>query len=101
LLDVHADESHNRSVFTLVGSPEAVSEAAFRAVRVAVERIDLNTHRGEHPRMGAADVVPFIPIDGLTMAECVTLAQNLGQRIGTELAVPVFLYARAAAKPDR
>jgi glutamate formiminotransferase/formiminotetrahydrofolate cyclodeaminase len=101
LLDVQADPSHNRSVFTLVAPPDAAVEAAFRAVRLAAERIDLRTHRGEHPRMGAADVVPFIPLEGVTMEDCVDLARTLGGRIGAELAIPVFLYERAATRPAR
>ncbi|HWP37312.1 MAG TPA: glutamate formimidoyltransferase [Gemmatimonadales bacterium] len=101
LLDVQSDAAHNRSVFTLIGAPEAVSEAAFRAMRVAAQRIDLNQHRGEHPRMGATDVVPFVPVEGVSMDECVTLARALGERVGRELGIPVFLYARAAARPDR
>ena len=101
LLDVQADPSHNRSVFTLVAPPDAAAEAAFRAVRVAAERIDLTTHRGEHPRMGAADVVPLIPLTDVTMDDCVALAAKLGARIGSELSIPVFLYERAATRPER
>jgi glutamate formiminotransferase/formiminotetrahydrofolate cyclodeaminase len=101
LLDAQADPSHNRSVFTLVAPPEAALEAAFRAVRVASERIDLRTHQGAHPRMGAADVVPFIPLTDATMDDCVALARRLGARVGSELEIPVFLYERAAARPER
>jgi glutamate formiminotransferase/formiminotetrahydrofolate cyclodeaminase len=101
LLDVQADSSHHRSVFTFVGSPDAVSEAAFRAVRTAQGRIDLTRHQGEHPRMGAADVVPFIPVAGCTMDDCVALARKVGERIGTELGIPVYLYAKAASRPSR
>lgn len=101
LLDVQADASHNRSVFTFVSSPEAAVEAAFRAARVACERIDLTRHQGEHPRMGATDVVPFIPVRDVSMDACVALARALGERIGTELEIPVFLYARAASRPER
>ncbi len=101
LLDVQADPSHNRSVFTLVAPPDAAVEAAFRAVKLAAERIDLRTHRGEHPRMGAADVVPFIPLADVTMDDCVALAKRLGERIGAELSIPVFLYERAATRPER
>lgn len=101
LLDVQSDAAHHRSVFTFIGSPEAASEAAFRAIRTAAQRIDLNRHRGEHPRMGAADVVPFVPVRGVTMEECVELARQLGQRVGSELEIPVFLYARAATRPER
>jgi glutamate formiminotransferase / formiminotetrahydrofolate cyclodeaminase len=101
LLDVQADAAHHRSVFTFIGAPETASEAAFRAMRVARERIDLTKHHGEHPRMGATDVVPFIPVEGVTMDACVALARKLGERVGTELEIPVFLYARAATRPER
>ncbi|HXV86498.1 MAG TPA: glutamate formimidoyltransferase, partial [Gemmatimonadales bacterium] len=100
LLDVQTDSAHHRSVFTFIGPPEASAEAAFRAVRVATERIDLNHHRGEHPRMGATDVIPFVPVEDVTMDECVALARALGQRVG-DVGIPVFLYARAATRPDR
>ena len=100
LLDVQSDTAHNRSVFTFVGNPAAVVEAAFAATRVATDRIDLTKHSGEHPRMGATDVVPFVPVTGVTMPECVGLARQLGERVGNELAIPVFLYARAATRPD-
>ncbi|HEY2825001.1 MAG TPA: glutamate formimidoyltransferase [Gemmatimonadales bacterium] len=101
LLDIQADASHHRSVFTFIGAPEAAAEAAFQAMAVAARRIDLTTHKGEHPRMGATDVVPFIPVANTTMDECVALAQALGARVGTELGIPVYLYARAASRPDR
>ena len=101
LLDVQADRDHHRSVFTFVSAPAAAAEAAFRAVRVASERIDLRRHSGEHPRMGATDVVPFIPVDGCTMEDCVALARALGERIGRELSIPVYLYAKAASRPSR
>ncbi len=101
LLDVQADRDHHRSVFTFVAPPEAAAEAAFRAVRVARDRIDLTRHQGEHPRMGAADVVPFIPVDGATMDDCAALARALGERIGRELEIPVYLYAKAASRPAR
>ena len=100
LLDVQSDTAHNRSVFTFVGNPAAVVEAAFAAMRVATERIDLTKHSGEHPRMGATDVVPFVPVTGVTMDECVALARTLGERVGKELAIPVFLYAKAATRPE-
>ena len=101
LLDVQSDPAHNRSVFTFVGSPEAVVDAAFAAMRVATERIDLTQHSGEHPRMGATDVVPFVPITAATMDDCVALARRLGERVGNELQIPVFLYARAATRAER
>lgn len=101
LLDVQADTSHHRAVFTLVAPPAAAAEAAFRAMRVALERIDLTHHAGEHPRMGATDVVPFIPVRDVTMEECVELARTLAERVGRELEIPVYLYAKAAARPER
>jgi len=101
LLDIQADASHHRSVFTFVAPPDAAVEAAFRAMQVATARIDLTTHRGEHPRMGATDVVPFVPVRGVTMDDCVQLARQLAERVGRELAIPVFLYARAATRPER
>src|SRR5207249_3351627 len=100
LLDVQSDPAHNRSVFTFVGNPSAVVEAALAAMRVATRRIDLTKHSGEHPRMGATDVVPFVPVAGITMDECVALARTLGERVGKELAIPVFLYAKAATRPE-
>jgi len=100
LLDVQSDTAHNRSVFTFVGNPAAVVEAAFAAMRVATDRIDLTKHTGEHPRMGATDVVPFVPVVGSTMQECADLARQLGERVGKELAIPVFLYAKAATRPE-
>lgn len=101
LLDVQTDASHNRSVFTFVAPPAAALEAAFAAMLVARDRIDLTKHTGEHPRMGATDVVPFVPVAGVTMDECVALARQLGERVGRELGIPVFLYAKAAARPER
>src|SRR2546430_11450466 len=101
LLDVQADTSHNRSVFTFVGPPDAAVEAALSAMRVATERIDLTKHRGEHPRMGATDVVPFIPVRDVTMDQCVALARRFGERAGAELLIPIYLYAKAAVRPER
>ena len=101
LLDVQSDAAHHRSVFTFVAPPDAAVEAAFAAMRVATARIDLTTHSGEHPRMGATDVIPFIPVAGVTMEDCVALARRLGERAARELQIPVFLYARAATRPDR
>jgi glutamate formiminotransferase / formiminotetrahydrofolate cyclodeaminase len=101
LLDVSSDASHNRSVITFVVPVDRAVDAAFAGVRAAREHIDLNQHSGEHPRMGAADVVPFVPLDGSTMEDCVILARALGERVGRELEIPVFLYERAAARPDR
>jgi glutamate formiminotransferase/formiminotetrahydrofolate cyclodeaminase len=101
LLDVQADADHNRAVVTVVGSPEAVEEAAFRGARAAAELIDMNRHSGEHPRMGATDVIPLVPISGVSMQGCVDMARRLGERIGTELRIPVYLYAEAALREDR
>lgn len=101
LLDVQADAAHNRSVYTFVAPPDAAVEAALDAMRVATERIDLTRHRGEHPRMGATDVVPFVPVRDVTMDDCVVLARRLGERAARELGVPIYLYARAATRPER
>ncbi len=101
LLDVQADAAHHRSVFTFVAPPDAAVEAALRAMRVATERIDLTHHRGEHPRMGATDVVPFVPVRDITMDDCTALARRLGERAGAELGIPIYLYARAATRPER
>lgn len=100
LLDVSSDPHHNRTVITAAGEPEALLSATFLVVREAVAKIDLNSHRGAHPRMGAADVVPFIPLKGVTMAECVALAKRLGEMVG-EMGVPVVLYEEAASAPHR
>ena len=101
LLDYSSNADHNRTVITMIGEPEGVKEAAWRVICKAAERIDLEEHTGEHPRMGATDVVPFVPIQGVTMEDCVALAKNLGERVGTELGIPVYLYERAATRPDR
>jgi glutamate formiminotransferase/glutamate formiminotransferase/formiminotetrahydrofolate cyclodeaminase len=100
LLDQTADYDHHRSVLTAVGTLEAMLEAMFRAIRIATDLIDLRTHAGVHPRVGATDVVPFVPIKGITMRECVEAAKRLGHRVGTELGIPVFLYERAASHTD-
>lgn len=101
VLDLHSDEDHNRTVITFAGEPGSVSEAAFQGIRKAAELIDLDDHAGEHPRIGATDVVPFIPIAGVTMDECVEMAQKLGARVADELGIPVYLYEKAASRPDR
>ncbi len=101
LLDVSSNADHNRTVLTFVGVPEQVAEAAFRATAKAVELIDMNEHKGEHPRIGAMDVVPFVPVSGMTMDDAVALAQQVGKRIAEQLLVPVYLYANAAATPAR
>jgi glutamate formiminotransferase len=101
VLDVQSDADHNRTVVTFAGEPEAVEEAAFRGIEKAAELIDMDLHRGEHPRMGAADVVPFVPIKNVTMEDCVAIAQRVGERVGRELGIPVYLYERAATRPER
>lgn len=101
VLDVQSDADHNRSVVTLVGTPQAVVDAAFQGIAVAADLIDMNHHRGEHPRMGATDVVPFVPIRELSMEDCVALARQLGERVGNDLSIPVYLYEAAATRPER
>ena len=101
LLDTEMDSNHNRCVITFVGDRIAVAEAAFQGAKSAVARIDMNHHRGEHPRVGALDVLPFVPISGVTMDDCVALARSVGRRIADELRVPVYLYEAAATRPDR
>ncbi len=101
LLGSEMNADHNRAVVTLAGPPEPVAEAAFRGVQRAAELIDLRIHAGEHPRMGACDVLPFVPVAGVTMDDCVALAREVGGRIGSELGIPVFLYEAAATRPER
>jgi glutamate formiminotransferase len=101
VLDVHSDPDHNRSVITLAGEPDAVAEAALRGVAKAGELIDLRRHTGEHPRMGATDVLPFVPIEGVTMEDCVALARKSGQEIWARCQIPVYLYEEAALRPER
>lgn len=101
LLDRSSDLDHNRTVLTFAGSSFAVEEAAFRAIKTASELIDLNQHTGEHPRIGATDVVPFVPLNGATMEDCIAIARRLGERVGSELGIPVYLYEAAATRPDR
>jgi glutamate formiminotransferase/formiminotetrahydrofolate cyclodeaminase len=101
LLDREMDSDHNRSVITLVGEREAIQEAAIRGVGKAAELIDLTVHSGAHPRMGAADVVPFIPIDGVTIEDCVAMARHVGEQIWKRYQIPVYLYESAATTPER
>ena len=101
LFDYRADENHNRLVISLAGQPEPICEALLEASKVAVEKIDLNVHEGAHPRMGAVDVIPFTPISGISMEDCVDLARNFGRRFYDELDVPVYYYEEAAIRPDR
>jgi len=101
VLDCQSDADHNRTVLTFVGPPDGVAEAAFFAAREALHRIDLTTHRGEHPRVGATDVIPFVPIRGVTMEDCIHLARIVGHRLAEELHIPIFLYEHAAKAPFR
>jgi len=101
VLDVKADTDHNRTVITFVGGSEAIEEAAFRGIAQAAKMIDMDAHEGEHPRLGATDVVPFVPIQGATMDDCVAIAARLGARVGSELEIPVYLYEAAATNPAR
>lgn len=99
LLDVQSDESHNRSVFTLLGNPEGIEEVAFRLAKIALLTIDLRKHKGEHPRMGAMDVLPFVPMRGATIEECVEMSRRVAKRIYDELSIPSFLYEASATRP--
>jgi glutamate formiminotransferase/formiminotetrahydrofolate cyclodeaminase len=101
LLDVDPGAATNRTVVTFIGEPAVVEEAAFRAIKKAAATIDMTRHRGEHPRMGATDVCPFIPVQGATMEDCVAIAKRLGKRVGEELGIPVYLYEAAATRPER
>jgi glutamate formiminotransferase / formiminotetrahydrofolate cyclodeaminase len=101
LLDRSSDTDHNRSVITFVGAPEGIVEAAFQAIATAARLINMDEQKGEHPRIGATDVVPFVPLSGVTMDDCVQLARALGKRVGQELSIPVYLYESAATRPDR
>jgi len=101
LLDVDPGADTNRTVVTLIGEPDAVVEAAFRGIAMAAEVIDMRQHTGAHPRQGATDVCPFVPVAGLTMEDCVELAKRLGRRVGEELGIPVYLYEAAATRPER
>ncbi|MBD0373431.1 MAG: glutamate formimidoyltransferase [Pyrinomonadaceae bacterium] len=101
VLDTHMDRDHNRSVITFVAERDVVVEAALRAVRLASELIDLRHHTGQHPRLGATDVLPFVPVRGVTMEDCVRLAHEAGERIAGELNIPVYFYERAALRPER
>ncbi len=101
LLDYSSNTDHNRTVITFTGEPEGVLEAAWRLMGRAAALIDLDIHQGEHPRMGATDVVPFVPVQDVSMDECVELAKRLGERVGRELGIPVFLYEKAASRPAR
>ncbi|MCA9934603.1 MAG: glutamate formimidoyltransferase, partial [Anaerolineales bacterium] len=101
VLDVSADPDHNRTVITFVGTPTAVEEAAYQAIKQAAQLINLDEHHGEHPRIGATDVLPLIPLRGITAQECVAMAQRIGKRAGKELGVAIYLYGAAATRPER
>ena len=101
VLDKHIDPDHNRSVITFVATPEHVVNAAVAGVRQASELIDMRLHKGVHPRLGATDVLPFVPVHGVTIDDCVALAHEAGERIARELSIPVYYYERAALRPDR
>jgi glutamate formiminotransferase/formiminotetrahydrofolate cyclodeaminase len=101
VLDVSADPDHNRTVITFVGPPQPVEQAAFEAIKRAAELIDLNFHEGEHPRIGATDVCPFIPVKGISIDQCVEIARRVGARVGEELGIAVYLYGAAATRPER
>jgi glutamate formiminotransferase / formiminotetrahydrofolate cyclodeaminase len=101
VLDHHADSDHNRTVITFLGDPQAVEEAAFQSIKAASHLIDMDQHEGEHPRIGAADVVPFVPIQEMSVQECVQMAERLGERVASDLDIPVYLYEDAARKPER
>ncbi|MDP9169164.1 MAG: glutamate formimidoyltransferase [Acidobacteriota bacterium] len=100
LLDCTSDPDHNRSVLTFAGAPQEVADAAVAVARVAVEKIDITRHAGVHPRLGAVDVIPFVPVEGVTLAECGELARQTGARLWEELGVPVYLYEAAAVRPE-
>ena len=101
VLDVDPGKDTNRTVVTLVGPPEAIAEAAFQGIKIASEVIDMSKHSGTHPRMGATDVCPFIPINGVSEEECVELSKQVGKRVGEELNIPIYLYERSAQNPKR
>ena len=101
LLDRHSDADHNRTVVTILGDPEAMEEAMFRGIAKAAELIDMDAHQGEHPRIGATDVVPFVPIRDMSMEDCVLMARRLGERVADQLEIPVYLYEEAANSPER
>lgn len=101
VLDLEWDKSHNRSLVTIVGAPEAVLTASFEMIKTATKLIDIRKHKGEHPRIGATDVVPFVPVSGATLKECIVLANKLARKVSQKLKIPVYLYEAAARKKDR
>ena len=100
VFELESNKDHNRCLFTIVGEPEEVLDSVFESVKVATKLIDMEKHVGEHPRIGATDVVPFVPISDVSMEECIELAKKLGKKVGEELDIPVFLYEEAATKPE-
>ena len=101
LLDVDPGYDMNRTVVTFIGSPKSVKEAAFQSIKKASELIDMSTHQGSHPRMGATDVCPFVPVSGITIEETIALSKEVAERVGNELEIPVYLYEKSAQKPER
>lgn len=100
IFEVESDKSHNRCLFTIVGEPEKVMDSVYESINVATKLIDMRKHKGEHPRIGATDVVPFVPISGVTVKECIALARKLGKKVAEELGIPVYLYEDAATRPN-
>ena len=100
VFELEYNRDHNRCLFTIVGDPPQVLASVFEAIKTATKLIDMNKHQGEHPRIGATDVVPFVPVTGVSMKECVELAEKLGKKVGEELSIPVFLYEEAATRPE-
>jgi len=100
VFELEYNKDHNRCLFTIVGAPPDVLTSVFEAIKTATKLIDMNEHQGEHPRIGATDVVPFVPVTGVSMQECVELAEKLGKKVGEKLSIPVFLYEEAATKPE-
>ena len=101
VFELESDKSHNRCLFTIVGPPDAVLNAVFESIKIATKLIDMRTHKGEHPRIGATDVVPFVPVSGVTMRECIDLSNRLGKMVADKLNIPVYLYEASAKKPSR
>lgn len=100
VFELEYNKDHNRCLFTIVGTPEDVMDSVYESIKVATNLIDMNKHVGEHPRIGATDVVPFVPVSGVTMDECVELSKKLGEKVGDELNIPVFLYEASATIPE-
>ena len=101
ILDYSADADHNRSVVTFVATPETVGQAAFAGIKMAAQQIDMTRHDGQHPRIGATDVCPFVPLRGVTLNDCAAIARSVGRQVGDELGIPVYLYEAAATRPER